>query len=114
MCTTTTLSQTHNGYVMICNHCNNLQVGFGTTLMSLKTKQFYTFCQQVIAQHQHYKDAMHPDRKAILLDTFSKKFALVLSPNELQNLYELLTEALLMLQVNSILKNTDPSDWVKN
>lgn len=81
------------GYVIRCEACQRLQLGFGNIMMGFTPGQFAAF-RQLVAEH--YDQPLPPERrrlKYIIIPLPSDRIRLLLSRHELDGLYKLLEAA---------------------
>lgn len=92
MCQFKQLYSSGTGYVIRCNQCNNLQVLFDGTMLSISEDEFETFLVHV---RHHAGKEMPPDPgiKSIVLATPRQGVHLVLSAREFRLLQNMLEEA---------------------
>lgn len=103
MCEHKVLSHNQNGYIIRCLECDHFQIGFGTTVISFSPGQFARFKKSAELQYFLFqKDKNIPLRKDIDLPTFSKNVQLMLNYAELVNLWNLIEEASVMLQLEKL------------
>lgn len=106
MCTTRILAKSAYGVVFECPSCEAIQVIFGTSKLVFKIYDFKIFMQEVYSNVQSKQLSTYPDSaKSIVINhPHCAGFSLVLSPNELCNLSQLLGEASLIREVHQILE----------
>jgi hypothetical protein len=94
MCNYTTLYHDKNaGYIIHCLDCNNIQLGFGNLAITFTMAAFHDFfqsIQQIVARQDRSPD---PFYKNISLSTPCEGIKILLSPNELHQLYGMLDTA---------------------
>lgn len=89
--------------MVVCNGCDHLHLGFGNLLKVFSEKDFLCFVRRIEkAFDSNYADMLLSGDK-IYLPTECDNMVIALNCDELKCLYELLTEAALMLQVNYLL-----------
>lgn len=100
MCNWKPLKNSANGYVMLCNSCNRIQLAFGTTVLSVNRMQFYDFLAVVETTFAKYG----PDNaKWLHLPLPAANVAMVCTGNELAALLAMLKEGRARLQYNELL-----------
>lgn len=103
MCNTQVLEHTKFGYVARCNRCENLQLAFGTTSITLTEEQFHEFRETIRDYHLAYSYKDQPEIKDIYIPTELPSISLVFSFKELGFLMEMLEQASLSLEVHKVL-----------
>lgn len=93
MCGYKTLHRNEEGYVVYCQNCECMHIGFGTTVLLKSTEEFYEFGAQVEQYYHKEQDSEHPNLKTILISTSSDAVALLYSLNDLKKLKCLLNKA---------------------
>jgi hypothetical protein len=92
------------GYVIRCNHCNQLQVAYGTVIVSIIVDDYSEFCykiQQLCVQHPV---SDHPNLKKIAVNTPYVGLMLYLSERELSELADMLDVADTKLKSDELLQ----------
>lgn len=92
MCCYKTLHKNEHGYVIRCDGCHRLQLGYGTVILSFTDEEYYDFLTLVGAQYENNKDAMFRDQKAIQIPTAARSVTLIFTVNELSRLFHLLIQ----------------------
>lgn len=85
--------QENTGYVLKCQSCNKIQVGFNVLSATFDRAGFQKFRQQVVKTHDGRQEGMNRDVKSILIPTPCEGLNLLLSVGELELLYKILEEA---------------------
>ena len=93
MCHYKTLHHCSDGYVLRCEHCKYLHIGFGTTVLAFTTDQFYEFGEAVEEQYERHCNDREQHRKHIYIPTALKSVTLIYSPDDLERLSVLLEKA---------------------
>ena len=81
------------GYVIKCNDCGHYQVGFASTLLTLKPEDYLQLRAVVISKMTGDNNYMDNSIKSNILPTPYKGVSLFLSEKELGELHEILDEA---------------------
>lgn len=90
MCNYKTLFKNEHGYVVKCNHCLQLHVAFGTTLLAFSEDQFFEFSKMVTESYNTYQFVCCRKEKRVQLPTAIGSVMLVFSINELDQFRDLL------------------------
>lgn len=90
MCNFETLFSSSFGYVVRCHHCQHLQVGFGTICITFRESDFPPFVQWMSEVFETTPVAEMAYVKNIRLPTPCEGFQLILSYDELKELYNML------------------------
>ena len=93
MCSYKTLHRNEEGYVVYCQNCECMHIGFGTTVLLKSVDEFYEFGAQVEHAHQKELATEHANLKTILINTSSDAVTLLYSLNDLKKLVRLLNKA---------------------
>ena len=107
MCTNKILVQTEYGYVSKCDSCENIQVGYGTTIMSFTQDQFYEFAKTVVVNFKIYHTNYMEYQKKICIATITRLIQLIYSICELKMLSEILEEACMVLGLENLLSGIE-------
>lgn len=96
----------HNevGCVMYCSVSNEIHLGFGMILYSLTQREFENISKCISNLYDDQYGEMMLTGNNIFLKTDSEKIVLVFNTDELKLMCLLVNEALLMLEVNNVLK----------
>ncbi len=87
MCSYQTLYHSDKiGYVVRCNHCEQIQVAFGTMIINLAIDDFAAFCNNVRSLKENYPLSDDPYRKKIAVPTPFIGLMLYLNESELHEL----------------------------
>ena len=93
MCSYKTLHHCEHGYVLRCEHCQHLHVGFGTTVQAFTCDQFYEFKAVAEEQYELHRLDRERNRKHIYIATAAKAVTLIYSLHDLERLTALLDKA---------------------
>lgn len=93
MCSYNNLVHSPNGYVIRCEKCQNLHVGFGTTVLAFSNQDFFEFYHTINEQIEEYRNITCTTSKQITIPTALRSISLVYSYNELEQLNILLQAA---------------------
>lgn len=103
MCDFQVINTNFFGCVAKCTGCEHLHLGFGNVISAFEQDEFLRFAAHIEKLHKaKYADLLLSGEKTYL-NSDSDKFAIVLSPGELDELNTLLSETRIMLQVYNIL-----------
>lgn len=91
MSTFQTPENEYRGYVARCK-CGNMQLAFGTTLLSLSRQQFYELADIVSNLDKRYNSTPSPYNKMIQIPLAAKNTAIVCNLSELKLLSTLIAE----------------------
>jgi cephalosporin hydroxylase len=105
MCNLKVLHHNEHGHVVQCANCRHLQIGYGTTVISMDTDEFEKFNNAISESYEEYKNAHFSEFKNITMHTPYKQIRLVFSPRDLMLLQDLLGQAGIMMEVNSLLSS---------
>lgn len=103
MCNTKVLEHTKFGYIARCNKCENIQVAFGTSAITLDEEQFHEFRETIRDYHEAYACKESPEVKDLYIPTEVPSISLVFSYKEIEILMEMLEQASLSLEVHKVL-----------
>jgi len=81
------------GYIIECDKCKRLQVGFGNVLLSHTREGFSTFRQQILKAHSRNYPVIEAGIKHIFIPTYSEGLTLILNTQELEDLHQMLEYA---------------------
>lgn len=82
----------HIGYVVECNECKNLQIGFGNVVATVSYKDFEALRQHVAFVRENYStDDIRP-KKSILLQTPYSGLNFLLTERELDDLHNMVEQ----------------------
>ncbi|GEM_PF-4481432 len=98
------LNQNELGCVMSCSANNDIHLGFGMVIYVLSHCEFENFSRSINNLYEkHYSDMMLNGKK-VFFNTDSEKIVLAFNTDELKSIWLLVNEALIMLEVNNVLK----------
>ena len=103
-CTYKVLHHTAEGYIVRCNGCNSISIGYGTTSIAFTEPQFYEFKAMVAEYYEAYKHSSNRNLKQVELSTAVRSIKLLYSVNELANIIELMEEAHASMAVEKLMK----------
>lgn len=103
MCKANILSHNQFGCVVKRTGCGQINLAFGNVFFCFSEEDFFAFCKHITEVHSKHIANMEEERKTLLLTTEQKNLMLAMNGIELNNLKDLLNEALLMLDINNIL-----------
>ncbi len=92
-CTYRVLHHNAEGYIVRCNQCNSISVGYGTTSIAFTEEQFYEFKSLVSDYYEAFKHTSNRNMKQVEIATAARSIKLLFSVNELANISELMEEA---------------------
>jgi len=93
MCSYRTLHHCEHGYVLRCERCGHLNIGFGTTVLALTDDQFYAFADKIEDLYAMHGEDREQHRKHICVPTATSSVTLIYSLNDLKHLSVLLDKA---------------------
>ncbi|HKO79574.1 MAG TPA: DUF6686 family protein [Chitinophagaceae bacterium] len=106
MCSYQTLFHNDNaGYVVCCNECENIQIGFGNLMLTVNEKEFESFRSWLkkIMDEQSTSE-MKETIRCIVIPTPCEGIKLLLSLRELRDFDHMLEEADTELKSSCLLK----------
>jgi len=103
MCNFKVISNNSFGCVVVCNGCDHLHLGFGNLLIAYNEKEFLRFVSKVQNTYDNNYAEMLLSGDKIYFKTECENMVIAFNTDELKSLYQLLTEAALMLLVNHLL-----------
>ena len=103
MCNIKVLHHNEHGHVVQCANCRQLQIGYGNTIISMGINEFQKFRKVISESCKDSKDSLSPQVSNITIHTPSQQIKLVFSVQELELLHDLIGQAGIMMEVNSIL-----------
>lgn len=103
MCRSLMLHHTEHGCVSLCSECSKIQICFGTTATVHSYNEFTTFCRMIDDLLEKRSHTENKFQKTIFISTQIENLMLVFSIEELEHLYDLLSQASAMLSIRSIL-----------
>lgn len=103
MCNFKIINSNSFGCVVVCSGCDHLHLGFGNLLVAYNAKEFSRFVNKVQNTYDNNYAEMLLSGDKIYFKTECENMVIAFNTDELKSLYELLTEAALMLQVNYLL-----------
>ena len=106
MCSYQTLFHNDNsGYVVRCNECENIQIGFGNLMLTVNESEFESFRAWLKKMLDEQQDTEIKDTiRCILIPTPCDSIKLLLSLRELRQFDHMLEEADTELKSSSLLK----------
>jgi hypothetical protein len=105
MCSYQTLFHSDKvGYVVCCNHCQQIQVAFGTVIINLALEDYASFHETVLRLKETYPLSDNPYLKKISVTTPFAGLMLYLTEGELSDLSEMLEHADTELKSAQLLK----------
>lgn len=84
--------QKHIGYVVECNECKNLQIGFGNVVATVSYNDFEVFKKHIVYVKENYSCGDNSLQKAILLQTPYDGLRFILTEQELEDLYNMIEQ----------------------
>ncbi len=103
--------QTPNGMVLRCSCCDRIEVVFGNIRVAEEPSLFKRFRYAVKHIDVEAQLTQRDDERPILLSVDGDRFAFRFTPEELQELEELLDGAAAMLELGEMMDETlDPDD----
>ncbi|MEO0470819.1 MAG: DUF6686 family protein [Bacteroidota bacterium] len=105
------LHRTPQGYVSRCPKCETIFIAYQTTALSLHQTDFEAFQNELGKELERKKEkcAAYPNHKNIMFSTPSDQVKILLCYREMSQLYEMLSEAWLMIEVNQIIREPNES-----
>lgn len=104
MCQVQLLNHNELGCVTYCSVSDEIHLGFGMVIYILTQREFENLSECISNLYEeHYGDMMLNGKK-IFLKTDSEKIVLAFNTDELKSMWLLVNEALVMLEVNNVLK----------
>lgn len=91
------------GYVIKCLCCDHFQLAFGSTMLIFTRQELFDFWQKTIIEIRLVKSCENPDMKQFQFQTPTPKVILVFTYNELTCLNDILEQACLSLEVQTML-----------
>lgn len=82
----------HIGYVVECNECQNLQIGFGNVMTTVSYSDFEVFRKHIAYVRENYSPDVNPLRKSILLQTPYDGLRFLLTERELNDLHNMVEQ----------------------
>ncbi|RYY26411.1 MAG: hypothetical protein EOO04_10680 [Chitinophagaceae bacterium] len=105
MCSYQTLFHSDKtGYVVRCNHCQQIQVAFGTVIINLALEDYASFYDTVLRLKETYPVSDNPYLKKISVTTPFAGLMLYLTEGELSELAVMLENADTELRSDELLK----------
>ena len=101
MSTSQTPENEYRGYVARCK-CGNLQLAFGTTLLSLSRQQFYELASVVSNLNKRHSSTPAPYNKMIQIPLVTNNTAMVCNVSELKSLSALIAEGIKNLEYEEL------------
>lgn len=103
MCNYKILAHNEDGYIILCKGCNNYQLAFGTTAVTLDMEHFYNFCAETKKLSGSLCCNGFEKEKRIHVDVYCETAVMILNYRELKKLNELIAEALFNGQLENLL-----------
>ena len=104
-CSHNILHANENGYVAQCRECRNVQVAFGTCLLTITEMEFKGFLIQVAGVVEGEAVVDCKGTKQFTYSTDSCKVSMVFSFSDLEKLYHLMSPAQLMILIGQMNQN---------
>lgn len=104
MCQIQLLNHNELGCVMYCPISNEIHLGFGMVIYILTPQEFEKLSHSISNIYEDQYGELMLREKKTFLRTDSDKIVLALNTDELKSMCLLVNEALIMLEVNSVLK----------
>ncbi len=106
MCTYHTLYHNDmNGYVIRCNECENIQIGFGNLMLTVNEVEFDSLRTLLkVILEDHNTNEIRETVRHIVIPTPCEGMKLLLSYRELRSFDQMLEEADTELQSSSLIK----------
>ncbi|MEM7657923.1 MAG: DUF6686 family protein [Bacteroidota bacterium] len=104
------LRKNEKGYLMRCKGCKRFQLGFGTTALALDHQHLMGLWKEIEGQLREWKDRIPHGQKSFYFDTDSSQVKLVLCYAEMSWLYELISQAMLILEVKELVDTTSADE----
>ncbi len=101
MCKYEVLARNENGFVTRCRHCGCFNVAFGNLSLSQYEGELRSFCQLVQRYKRTWRKRTASNVKEIRIDTPMPNFQLLFCYQELLELNDLLTRAVLILDAQA-------------
>ena len=102
MCKSKILKTSDDGYVMHCKGCGQIQVAFGTTIISMTQSKFYEYIKAIDDLYSIHNLYPFKDEKLIKIPTPARGVIMVYSVNELKDLLHMLVEGRNKLEYNKL------------
>ncbi len=109
MCKLKTLYAGETGYALLCEDCGYVQLGFGTTMLTLSRDDFSIFVAMV-AQRAEALVTFWDNRKSIVMPTPMSCCQVLLTEAELADLNQLLQLADNEIKTDALLRLFQPGD----
>lgn len=93
MCQHKVLHNNKSGYVVLCGGCNQIQVAFASTLVTLNEEQFCIFSGIVDKSYKSNSHFYQRNRKTIKIPTPEATVSMILTIDELEDLQVLVSAA---------------------
>ncbi len=91
------------GYALQCKECGHIQLGFGTTILTLNKTDFEIFCD-LIRNRTESLTPFSDDQKSIVMPTPMPCCQIFLTEKELHSLNNLLLQAETEMTTNALLQ----------
>jgi hypothetical protein len=106
MCKPVVLNQDIFGCVSYCHNCNNYRLAFGNLVCTLTSSQLSKLLKLLIADLRYYEfgNALI-DQKIVMYNTSCNHIQMTLSYREMERLYDLIQNALLMHTAQSLISH---------
>lgn len=92
-----------NGYVIECAECNHLRVCFGSAMLTLNRADYRAFYDLVCWKKETHLPVVDQHTKCIVIATPCKSVQIILSEQELNDLYEMLQHADVEMKTQQLL-----------
>ena len=102
---TQTLSERTNGYVGFCDCCQRFNVSFNNSLFIFSNAELRSF-SEILRDKIGIKPFYTSHGKEIIVQTPMSNYYLVFTDAEINELIDMITEALLLSDANEILTNS--------
>jgi len=106
MCEFQSLVHNSSGYIIRCHECKNIQLAFGTTLVTMNMERFQWIAQNISMEYQYRNPSADPEIKKIIVSV-DKQTMLCLSFNELEKLHHMFLQAGALLEVYGLLETEE-------
>ncbi|UFH54115.1 DUF6686 family protein [Spirosoma sp. KNUC1025] len=100
-----TLSQSPNGYIGYCAGCQSYNLAYNNSLFIL-TEEEFTCYRDVMVDRTAMRPFFTTHGKEWLMKTPMRNYFLMLSDDDINQLIQLMDEAMLIQEVDQILKTT--------
>lgn len=80
------------GYIVECNECRNMQIGFGNVVATVSYQDFEALRKHIVYVKENYSPENNPLKKSILLQTPYEALRFLLTERELNDLYNMVEQ----------------------